>query len=61
MLFPFIGTTEWKRMRIHGSRRIYPGNGSVVRISVPVHGESTLERGLQTHPMKLSGIDESEL
>ncbi len=33
----------------------------MVRISVPVHGESTLKRGLQRHLTKLAGIDESEL
>ena len=33
----------------------------MVRISVPVHGEATLKRGLQRHLMKLGGIDESEL
>ena len=33
----------------------------MVRISVPVHGDATLKRGLQRHLMKLGGIDESEL
>ena len=48
-------------MRIRGSHHIYARSGSVVRISVPVHGEDTLKRGLQRHLMKLGGIDESEL
>ena len=51
----------WKRMRVRGSHHIYARSGSVVRISVPVHGEATLKRGLQRHLMKLGGIDESEL
>ena len=48
-------------MRIRGSHHIYARSDSVVRISIPVHGEATLERGLQRHLMKLAGIDESEL
>jgi len=40
---------------------IYARSGSVVRISVPVHGDATLKRGLQRHLMKLGGLDESEL
>ncbi|MDD9982282.1 MAG: type II toxin-antitoxin system HicA family toxin [Gammaproteobacteria bacterium] len=51
----------WKRMRVRGSHHVYARSGSVVRISVPVHGEAALKRGLQRHLMKLAGIDESEL
>ena len=51
----------WKQMRIRGSHHIYAKNGSVVRISVPVHGDASLKRGLQKHLMKLGGIDESDL
>ena len=51
----------WKRMRVRGSHHIYARSGSVVRISVPVHGDASLKRGLQKHLMKLGGIDESEL
>ena len=47
-------------MRIRGSHHIYAKSGSVVRISVPVHGGAPLRRGLQNHLMKLGGIDESE-
>ena len=51
----------WKQMRIRGSHHIYARSDSVVRISVPVHGDASLKRGLQRHLMKLRGIDESEL
>ena len=51
----------WKQMRIRGSHHIYAKSDSVVRISVPVHGDASLKRGLQRHLMKLGGIDESEL
>ena len=48
-------------MRVHGSHRIYGNAGSQVRISVPVHGNATLKRGLQTHLMKLGGLVEADL
>ena len=32
-----------------------------VRISVPVHGDTSLKRGIQRHLMKLASIDESDL
>ena len=48
-------------MRIRGSHHIYTRSGSAVRISVPVHGDASLKRGLQKHLMKLAGIDESDL
>ena len=51
----------WKRMRIRGSHHISARSGSAVRISVPVHGDASLKRGLQKHLMKLAGIDESDL
>ena len=48
-------------MRIRGSHHIYAKRGPAVRISVPVHGGTSLKHGLQKHLMKLGGIDESEL
>ena len=51
----------WNLTRIRGSHHIYARSGSVVRISVPVHGDASLKRGLQRHLMKLGGVDESEL
>jgi predicted RNA binding protein YcfA (HicA-like mRNA interferase family) len=46
--------------RISGSHHIYTKSGSGVRITVPVHGNSSLKLGLQFHLVKLAGIDESE-
>jgi hypothetical protein len=40
---------------------IYAKAGSIVRISVPVHGSKPLKIGLQKHHMKIAGIYESEL
>ena len=51
----------WTRMRVRGSHHIYARSGSIVRISVPVHGNAPLKRGLQAHLMKLGGIDETDL
>lgn len=51
----------WTRRRIRGSHHIYAKAGSAVRISVPVHGNTLLKRGLQKHLMNLSGILDSEL
>ena len=51
----------WKLMRIRGSHHIYARSDSVIRISVPVYGDTSLKRGLQKHLMKIGGVDESEL
>ena len=48
-------------MRIRGSHHIYAKSGSAVRISVPVHGNTPLKRGLQKHLMRFAEIGESEL
>ena len=48
-------------MRISGSHHIYAKAGSDVRISVPVHGATSLKRGLQRHLMKLADIKDSDL
>ena len=52
---------NWELMRINGSHHIYSKIGLIERISVPVHGNTTLKIGLQKHLMKIAGIDESEL
>ena len=51
----------WELLRVRGSHHIYAKIGSTVRISVPVHGDTTLKRGLQRHLMRHGGIDESML
>ena len=51
----------WQLKRINGSHFIYAKTGVAVRISVPVHGDTSLKQGLQRHLMKLAGIDESDL
>ncbi len=51
----------WQLKRIKGSHFIYAKEEVPVRISVPVHGNKPLKRGLQRHLMKLANMDDSEL
>ena len=51
----------WKLLRINGSHHIYGKEGSVVRLTIPIHGNTALKTGLQRHLMKLAGIEDSEL
>jgi len=51
----------WELKRITGSHHIYAQTGSVVRLSVPVHGNTTLKIGLQKHLMKVAGVNEADL
>ena len=47
----------WALLRIQGSHHVYGKPGQRVRISVPVHGNAALKRGLQQRLMKLAAID----
>jgi predicted RNA binding protein YcfA (HicA-like mRNA interferase family) len=51
----------WSLLRIHGSHHIYGKTGSVVRLSVPTHGNKPLKVGLLKHLLKLAGLQESDL
>jgi len=53
----------WTLLRVQGSHHIYiySKSGSEVRLSVPVHGNRPLKKGLQRHLMKMAGIDEADL
>ena len=51
----------WIRRRGRGSHHIDAKTGSILRVSVPVHRDAPLKRGLQKHLMKLAGIEESDL
>ena len=48
----------WTLLRVHGSHHIYGKEGSVVRLSVPVHGDRPLKVGLLHHLMKLADLSE---
>jgi predicted RNA binding protein YcfA (HicA-like mRNA interferase family) len=51
----------WALMRVHGSHHIYGKPGSVVRLSVPIHGSRPLKTGLLRHLMNLAGIGEQDI
>ncbi len=51
----------WKLLRIAGSHHIYGREGSVVRLSVPVHGAKPLKTGLLRHLLKLAGVSEADM
>ena len=60
----FARTVErhgWKLLRVHGSHHIYGKPESVVRLSIPIHGNRPLKIGLVRHLMKLAEIADSEL
>ncbi len=51
----------WNLLRVQGSHHIYGKAGSTVRLSIPVHGNQPLKRGLIAHLAKLAGLEESDL
>jgi predicted RNA binding protein YcfA (HicA-like mRNA interferase family) len=51
----------WSLMRVHGSHHIYGRPGSVVRLSVPIHGNQSLKRGLMRHLIKMACLKEADL
>ena len=48
----------WELRRIRGSHHIYCKPGSVVRLSVPVHGNKPLGERLLKHLLKMAEIPE---
>jgi len=51
----------WQLLRVHGSHHIYGKAGTIVRLSVPVHGHQPLKRGLLHHLLKSANLIESDL
>lgn len=51
----------WQLLRVNGSHHIYGKESSVVRLSVPIHGNRPLKIGLLRHLAKLADIDENDL
>ena len=56
-----LETHGWELKRIHGSHHVYGKSGHSERISVPIHGNKALKKGLQTHLMKQAGLDDDDL
>jgi len=46
----------WELKRISGSHHIYAKVGSIVRLSVPVHGNKALKLGLLKALLKAAGL-----
>lgn len=51
----------WRLMRISGSHHIYGKEGSIVRLSIPIHSNRPLKVGLLRHLTKLAEIPDDEL
>jgi predicted RNA binding protein YcfA (HicA-like mRNA interferase family) len=51
----------WQLLRITGSHHLYGKPGSIVRLSVPIHGNRPLKIGLLRHLAKLAEIPDNEL
>jgi len=51
----------WQLLRISGSHHIYGKSGSVVRLSIPIHGNRALKIGLLRHLAKLAEISDEDL
>ena len=51
----------WQLLRINGSHHIYGKAGSVVRLSIPIHGSRPLKTGLLRHLAKAAGIADDEI
>lgn len=51
----------WRLLRIAGSHHIYGKPGSIVRLSVPIHGNRPLKIGLLRHLAKLAEISDDDL
>ena len=51
----------WSLTRVKGSHHIYAKPGSVVRLSVPIHGNKSLKTGLAKHLLKMAGLTEADV
>ncbi|MGY4513805.1 type II toxin-antitoxin system HicA family toxin [Bradyrhizobium sp. USDA 3650] len=51
----------WSLLRISGSHHIYGKPGSIVRLSVPIHGNKPLKAGLLRHLIKIAELSDADL
>jgi len=51
----------WQLLRIQGSHHIYGKLGHADKLSVPIHGNQPLKKGLQRHLMKQAGLTDEDL
>ena len=50
----------WQLLRINGSHHIYGKPANPVRLSIPIHGNSSLKIGLMRSLMKSAGLTEND-
>jgi predicted RNA binding protein YcfA (HicA-like mRNA interferase family) len=58
---PNVERHGWVLLRVNGSHHIYGRSGSIVRLSIPVHGNHPLKPGLLCHLLKVAEIPDDEL
>jgi predicted RNA binding protein YcfA (HicA-like mRNA interferase family) len=51
----------WTLLRINGSHHIYGKTGSIVRLSIPIHGNRPLKIGLLRSLLKAAQISENDI
>lgn len=51
-----LESNGWQIVRIHGSHHVYMKDGFRERLSVPIHGNRPLKKGLMFHLLKVTGI-----
>jgi predicted RNA binding protein YcfA (HicA-like mRNA interferase family) len=51
----------WELLRIHGSHHIYGKPDSIVRLSIPIHRDKPLKKGLLKHLIKMAGLHDKDL
>ncbi|MBR1169896.1 MULTISPECIES: type II toxin-antitoxin system HicA family toxin [Bradyrhizobium] len=51
----------WSLLRVSGSHHIYGKPGSIVRLSVPIHGNKPLKTGLLRHLVKMAELSDDDL
>lgn len=50
----------WQLLRINGSHHVYGKAGSVIRVSIPIHGNKPLKISLFRHLAKIAEIPDDE-
>jgi predicted RNA binding protein YcfA (HicA-like mRNA interferase family) len=60
-LAKIVSQHGWVLLRTQGSHQIYGKHGSVVRLSIPIHGNDSLKIGLLKHLFKLADISEQDM
>lgn len=50
----------WQLLRVKGNHHIYGKAGSIVRLSIPIHGNRPLKTGLLRHLLKAAEIPDTD-